>query len=93
MLSRSKITTPVGDLFLIANDSVLLAAGFSSYLNLQKRLDAADAKLQFKEVKSIPKVSELISDYFDGDFSAINAIEVRQPGTSFYQSKIGRAHV
>ena len=86
MLSRSKITTPVGELFLIANDSVLLAAGFSSYSNLHKRLDAADAKLQFKEVKSIPKVSELISDYFDGDFSAINAIEVRQPGTSFYQS-------
>ena len=86
MLSRSKITTPVGDLFLIANDSVLLAAGFSSYSNLHKRLDAADAKLQFKEVKSIPKVSELISDYFDGDFSAINAIEVRQPGMSFYQS-------
>ena len=39
-----------------------------------------------KVVKSIPVISDLINDYFDGDISAINAIQVRQPGAHFSQA-------
>jgi methylated-DNA-[protein]-cysteine S-methyltransferase len=39
-----------------------------------------------KVVKSIPVISELISDYFDGDLTALNGIQVRQPGAAFSQA-------
>ena len=86
MPRRTKLSTPIGDLYLIAHSTVLLAAGFTGFSNLIRRMDPADAKLDFKDVKAIPKISELIDDYFAGDLSAINSIEVRQPGTSFYQA-------
>ena len=31
-------------------------------------------------------ISELVSDYFDGDLSAFNGIKVRQPGAEFSQA-------
>jgi len=49
-------------------------------------LDADDKAREIKEVKSIPIISDLITDYFDGDVSAIDAIKVRQPGASFSQA-------
>lgn len=86
MPRRTKISTPIGDLYLISYSTVLLAAGFTNFNNLLKRMDPIDTKLDFKDVKAIPKISDLVNDYFDGDLSALNSIEVRQPGTAFYQS-------
>ena len=37
-------------------------------------------------MKSIPVISDLINDYFDGDLSALNGIQVRQPGAAFSQA-------
>jgi len=39
-----------------------------------------------KAVKSIPIITDLISDYFDGDLTALNGIQVRQDGAVFSQS-------
>ena len=39
-----------------------------------------------KIVKSIPVISDLINDYFDGDLTALNGIHVRQPGAAFSQA-------
>lgn len=37
-------------------------------------------------VKIIPIITDLISDYFDGDLEALNGIRVRQDGAVFSQS-------
>jgi methylated-DNA-[protein]-cysteine S-methyltransferase len=86
VLFTSTHKTPVGQLSLIARDQILLAAGFRGVEDLIVRLDEADALLGFKSVRTIPVISELVSDYFDGDLSAFNGIKVRQPGAEFSQA-------
>jgi len=78
--------TPVGTLNLIAQEDVLLAANLSTINAAKASLDDNDRLSGFKEVKSISVISDLISDYFDGDLSALNAIKVRQPGAPFSQA-------
>jgi methylated-DNA-[protein]-cysteine S-methyltransferase len=86
VLQASTLKTPVGTLYLISDEQVLLGAGFTSLNDLLKRLADEDSVREVKNVKQITKISALISDYFDGDFSAINSIEVRQPGAKFSQN-------
>lgn len=78
--------TPIGTLNLIADDQILVAANLSNISALTASLDEHYPKKEIKEVKKIPVISDLISDYFDGDFAAINAISVRQPGAPFSQA-------
>jgi len=78
--------TPIGTLNLIAHEDVLLGANLSTLSALKASLDSEDRTREIKEVKLIPVISELISDYFDGDLSALDAIKVRQPGASFSQA-------
>lgn len=86
MLSRAVVKTPIGAISLIANQHILLAAGFDGFENLTARLDESDRELGHEKVKRIEIISELIEDYFDGDLSALNGISVRQPGERFSQS-------
>ena len=81
LITTSK--TPIGNLNLIADEHVLLGANLSNISALKAGLDIADQNREIKVVKSIPIISDLISDYFDGDISAINGISVRQPGATF----------
>ena len=78
--------TPIGTLNLVAHEDVLLAANLSTIRSLRDSLDADDKAREIKEVKTIPIISDLITDYFDGDVSAIDAIKVRQPGATFSQA-------
>ncbi len=78
--------TPIGNLNLISDEHVLLGANLSDVGALKAGLDSLDAERDFKVVKSIPIISDLIADYFSGDISAINGILVRQPGATFSQS-------
>ena len=71
--------TPVGTLNLLADDQILIGANLST-------VSAFKAGRDVKVVKSIPVISDLINDYFDGDLTAINSIEVRQPGAKFSQN-------
>lgn len=86
MLLTASMKTPVGSLQLVAHEHVLLAAGFGTLRELTARLDKSDYDMGFKAVKSIPIISDLIADYFAGDFSALNGIKVRQPGAEFSQA-------
>ena len=86
MLLTASMKTPVGSLQLVAHEHVLLAAGFGPLRELVARLDKSDYDLGFQSVKSIPIISDLIDDYFGGDFSALNGIKVRQPGAEFSQA-------
>jgi len=78
--------TPIGNLNLIADEHVLLGANLSTLSALKSGLDVSEQGREFKVVKSIPIISDLIADYFDGDISAINGISVRQPGATFSQA-------
>ena len=71
--------TPVGTLNLLADDQILIGANLST-------VSAFKAGRDVKVVKSIPVISDLISDYFDGDLTALNGIQVRQPGAAFSQA-------
>ena len=75
----SSLKTPVGTLNLLADDQILIGANLST-------ISAFNVSGEVKSVKVIPVISDLISDYFDGDLTAINAIKVRQPGAAFSQA-------
>ena len=86
MLFTVSHKTPVGTLSLIGREQILLAAGFNGLDPLVAGLDLADAELGFKSVRTIPVISDLVADYFDGDLQAFNGIKVRQPGQDFSQA-------
>ncbi len=86
MLSQTFHKTPIGTLFLISDEHILLAAGFRSFEDLIDRMDAQDSLREIKSVRNIPVISELVKDYFDGDLTAFNGIQTRQPGGEFFQS-------
>jgi methylated-DNA-[protein]-cysteine S-methyltransferase len=86
VLSKTSFKTPIGNLYLIADQQILLAAGFSGFDDLIPRLSPTDSVREIEQVNEIPVISELISDYFSGDISSLNSIKVRQPGAPFYQS-------
>jgi len=85
MLLQSVVETPAGVLYLVAREHVLLAAGFSSFLDLHQRMDSSEFSLGIQDVKEIPVISDLVTDYLNGDLHAINGITVRQPGSEFSQ--------
>jgi methylated-DNA-[protein]-cysteine S-methyltransferase len=85
MLLLTSLKTPIGKLSVIARDGVLLAAGFGESNKLKSGLDEADYDLGFRNVRSISGISDLLSDYFDGDLSALDKISVRQLGGDFSQ--------
>jgi methylated-DNA-[protein]-cysteine S-methyltransferase len=86
MLQRAQVKTPVGTLYLISDEHVLLAAGFRSFDDLLERMDVEDTSRKITPVKNIPIIGDLITDYFDGDLQAFGGIQVRQPGADFSQA-------
>ena len=71
--------TPIGTLNLLADDQILIGANLSSIADF-------NAAGEFKIVKSIPIISDLVHEYFAGDLTALNGIQVRQPGAKFSQA-------
>ena len=86
MLLRSTLKTPVGALSLISREHILIAAGFTSQDELLSSISKQDRQLESKKVSQIPIISELVSDYFDGDLRALDGIKVDQEGEKFSQS-------
>lgn len=86
MLSRAALKTPIGSLYLISHEHLLLAAGFSNFKELTNQLDEEDLAQGISEVKRLPIITELLEDYFAGDLKALDGISVRQPGEKFSQS-------
>lgn len=85
MLFKCQRKTAIGNLYLISDEHVLIGAGFRGYTDLLGRMEESISIQETKTVKSIPIISELVSDYFDGDLTALNGIKVRQPGAQFSQ--------
>ena len=93
MLLSAVQKTPVGNIYLIADSGILIAAGFKSLNSLQNRLSPSDKLRKIEPVEKIPKISKLIDNYFEGRLDALNLIQVRQPGAQFSQKvwKVMRA--
>jgi methylated-DNA-[protein]-cysteine S-methyltransferase len=93
MLVSSVQKTPVGNIYLIADSGILIAAGFKSLNSLQNRLSPSDKLRKIEALEKIPKISKLIDNYFEGRLDALNLIQVRQPGAQFSQKvwKVMRA--
>ena len=86
MLLRTTLKTPVGALSLISREHILIAAGFTSQDELLSSISKQDRQLESKKVSQIPIISDLVSDYFDGDLGALDGIKVDQEGEKFSQS-------
>ena len=86
MLLRTTLKTPVGALSLISREHILIAAGFTSQDELLSLISKQDKQLESKKVSQIPIISDLITDYFDGDLRALDGIKVDQEGEKFSQS-------
>jgi methylated-DNA-[protein]-cysteine S-methyltransferase len=86
VLLRTTLKTPVGALSLISREHILIAAGFTSQDELLSSISKQDRQLESKKVSQIPIISDLVSDYFDGDLRALDGIKVDQEGASFSQS-------
>lgn len=84
-LLLSTFDSPIGTLNLIADEHVLLGANLSQVTALRASLSKADSTREISRVKKIPVITELLNDYFDGDITALGAIQVRQPGAAFSQ--------
>lgn len=86
MLSTASIKTPIGSLLWIADSDLVLAAGFTTAEELSLKLSSEDQEREIKNCKATGKIADLINAYFDGELDALNAIEVRQPGSHFSQA-------
>ena len=86
MLLRTTLKTPVGALSLISREHILIAAGFTSQDKLLASISKQERQLESKKVNKIPIISDLVSDYFDGDLRALDGIKVDQQGEKFSQS-------
>ena len=80
------LATPLGSLNLIADEHILLGANLSTLKALKESLSAEDSLRNIQSVSKIPVITDLINDYFEGDLTALNAIQVRQPGAHFSQA-------
>lgn len=86
MLLRVSHKTPLGQLHIIADEHVVLASGFGEIENLINRLEENDRLREISKVSKISMISDLVSDYFDGELTAFDSISVRQAGATFSQA-------
>lgn len=79
----SRLVSPVGDLWLLAEGDALTGCWFGDPAGLLERrgLDAPPAL-----VTDLGELSRAVAAYLDGDVGAIDDLPVRQPGPEFRQA-------
>jgi methylated-DNA-[protein]-cysteine S-methyltransferase len=81
-LDATTLTTPAGELALIARDDVIVAAGFGSIDVMAARLP--DGPLTVR--RDLGRLSAAMTAYFAGDLRAMDDLPVDQPGGDFHQA-------
>ena len=84
-LATATHSSPFGTLYLIADDDLLLAAGFRSLIDLQERLPMEVSARGFRRATSIPEVSDIWAAYCDGDIRGLSKVRWQQEGGAFRQ--------
>jgi methylated-DNA-[protein]-cysteine S-methyltransferase len=81
-VEATTLSTPAGDLTLLARDGILIAAGFADLATMAARIDDEEVVLQ----KSLGPLSDAMTAYVAGDVHAIDDLPVEQPGGEFFQA-------
>jgi methylated-DNA-[protein]-cysteine S-methyltransferase len=81
-IDATTLTTPIGDLSLLARHDVIVAAGFASAADMAARID--DEPLVMR--RDLGRLSAAVAAYFDGDLHALDDLPVAQPGGDFHQA-------
>lgn len=85
LLSRS-ISTPIGKLYLVTHNDVVLGLNLSGIDEIIAKLDSNLQTLKVAKEARPSLATQALNDYFDGDLQAINSIKVRQRGGDFSQA-------
>ena len=78
------LKSPFGDLHVVVNESVLIAAGFGNLDSLLFRLKR-EKEIEPKSVRQIAWLSKTWSDYLDGDMESLTTFKWEQNGGPFQQ--------
>jgi methylated-DNA-[protein]-cysteine S-methyltransferase len=81
-LDATTISTPIGDLSLLARDEVIVAAGFAAPETMAQRLPDEPIVVR----PDLGRLSAAVAAYFDGDLRALDDLPVSQPGSDFHQA-------
>jgi methylated-DNA-[protein]-cysteine S-methyltransferase len=81
-LDASTLTTPVGELSLLARDGVLVAAGFADIETMHARIGHEP----LTERTDLGGLSRGVAAYLAGDLTAMDDLPVDQPGGAFRQA-------
>lgn len=81
-IDATTLTTPIGELSLLARDDVLVAAGFATPETMAVRM--ADEPLVIR--RDLGRLSAAVTAYFEGDLRALDDLAVSQPGGAFTQA-------
>ncbi len=84
-LTHACVDTPFGDLHVFADErSVVRSAGFRDRSRVLADLPADLLERGWHD-GALPRIERAVEAWLDGDFDAIRAIEVQQPGGPFTQ--------
>lgn len=85
LLSQS-ISSPIGKLYLLTHDDVVLGLNLSGIDEIVASLDSDLQKLKIAKEVRPSQATQALNDYFDGDLQAFNKVKVRQRGGDFSQA-------
>lgn len=85
LLSRS-ISSPIGKLYLVTHNDVVLGLNLSGIDRIIASLDSDLQRLKIAKEARPSLATQALHDYFDGDLKALNSIKVRQRGGDFSQA-------
>jgi methylated-DNA-[protein]-cysteine S-methyltransferase len=81
-IEATTLTTPIGELTLLARDDTIVAAGFGSVGAMADRLDDDSVLIR----GDLGRLSAGVAAYFAGDLQAIDDLPVSQPGGEYFQA-------
>jgi len=84
-LEHTTISTPAGALTVITDTGVVVAAGFAPATQIAQRLPADLAARQLRSRRDLGDVTAAVRRYLAGEVSALDDVEVSQPGGPFAQ--------
>ncbi|MGB9377170.1 MAG: methylated-DNA--[protein]-cysteine S-methyltransferase [Mycobacteriales bacterium] len=83
-LLANTIDTPLGPFTAIADDGVVVTAGFGADAeHMQQRLDSTRRSQPLTSTDDLGPITAAIRAYFAGDVGAIDTVPVDQPGGQF----------
>jgi methylated-DNA-[protein]-cysteine S-methyltransferase len=81
-IDATTFDTPIGELSVLAQGDVIVAAGFGSPQQMAERFTDDDLVMR----DDLGRLSAGVAAYLDGDVTAVDDLPVSQPGGDFFQA-------